>query len=311
MVLLLNSLLCIPLKCLWLQTFGQSNSSQRQFDRSVHFPVNIADGKEHTLLLSVSSPNAKLFVDNRLIASVDLGTEALSDCSPSGVNCILFVGQRSSFDRNRFYFRGNILRIDLYVDGVVDVDPSFRENRSLINLLDPVSHNTAIRPGPGNVYTFSGEVGLTAFEAPSFSDEFTMIWDVKQTPGTSGILFSLDSDLFPRIFSLFSSDASGSMILFYRARSFVEQQHSIRITYRLADDLTHTIKLSISGSKMDVWVDNVPIATAVLVSPIAPCPDSDGCKFHVGQQTTESNGSGPFVFQGIIFRAILFPELSL
>lgn len=84
--------------------------------RSLAFPTgSLADGQEHTLLLSVRNGEATLYIDGAAIGSTRaLASAALADCGAPGPDCYLNVGQRRSASGGTLRLSGAISACVVY-----------------------------------------------------------------------------------------------------------------------------------------------------------------------------------------------------
>jgi len=81
--------------------------------RNVRFPVNLSDGAQHAVLLSVDGTVATLRVDAETVGQATLAG-LVDDCGAPSAACQLVVGQRPSATGNFLFFTGLMTEARLF-----------------------------------------------------------------------------------------------------------------------------------------------------------------------------------------------------
>ena len=278
----------------------------------VHFPVDLADGKVHLLLLSVSAPSARLVVDGELIATRDVGVDTLSDCSPAGINCLLYIGQRSSVAGGAFRFSGQIFLADLYPTEALAGFPYGLISPSAVafDLLRPRVHDAALTPvDASGAYAFPGDTALTLTSMPSIAANMTVVVDVEQAAGTAGYVFAKTGAGGVRYWALYASSFTNTVTLFYRTRGS-DAQRSLRFAYDLSSSEIRTVTVAVAGARVVVEVDGEEVGAANIGGVLDDCTLGPDCTFTVGSRV-DASGNAAVFFTGTIHRALLYPDTTL
>jgi len=175
--------------------------------RRISFPVSIADGEQHRILLSARGLTVALKIDD---AKPILRTlqGAVQDCGVSSRDCVLYVGQRSSASGGVYGFRGIVSRLLIFPSKFLLEHPTpTTASAAAVNeaiaaagvvvtdWLDPINHRSEGAVSRDGVFYFSGVNGtsglrITNHALPLVTTFSVAIAVMTRHTGTSGYLFA-------------------------------------------------------------------------------------------------------------------------
>eukprot|EP00040_Diaphanoeca_grandis_P036362 m.231580 g.231580 ORF g.231580 m.231580 type:complete len:2380 (+) comp33604_c0_seq1:342-7481(+) len=265
--------------------------------------VNLQDGQPHQLTFIMFHGYAAMLIDNKRYVPTDqspIGVE-VDDCllSSSDPDCVLKIGQRSSNLGGVQTFSGNIMYASICT---LNSFPRFPVAGGF-NVQHLLRHSTT--PGSG------------AYEVLSFkklANSFSLYFDVQSdVPDLTAYLFSkISKDLDLRYFSIYALPRELRLSYHPQGASSDVDLPLNNIPF-LFDGLRHRILITVVGTKLSVYIDDLYSEVRTLQGSVEDCEsDSDACQLHLGQKSNLVDGAATnYMFDGNMYRAEIYYDQVL
>ena len=266
--------------------------------------VDVNDGYWHDLHLLVGGTTAVL---NNYVDGVNIRRDrqtliaGIADCDEYSLECVSFIGKRSSASGGAYGIRGVVSQAQLHLDDLI-TSPAFDAMPSTSDvgptLVHPIPDGALRALGTGSraldVLAFRGTEGLAlphnAFTIVAPDGSFSIGVVAMLVPGTTGYLFcrSLEDDSH-RYFCLYSS--GDRLTLYYKARSSdIRESTAFNLRRRIDNGAFQRVMLAVdSSNQATVFVEGEVVGQEVLVGRVDDCASLPGCALYVGAR---ANGIG-------------------
>jgi hypothetical protein len=260
--------------------------------RSVRFATTIADGQRHSVTLAVSGSTAVLLVDRAapLTAELVLDGGVTTAVCGNADGCSFVLGARADATSTTAFMLSGILHRAVVVTNKAVSMHVTATNFTTRGVFEYPPTSVDWLSGQSRAVFLTGQQGFPVQEHNySVEAAFSVALLVRVVPGDSGYLFAKGTASGSRFYSLFASNTHRRVSMYYTSGGI-----GLRVDFsvHIADGGIYHVLLSVNGTSVRLFVDDVQIGSPQLIAPIQDCgARSADCLLTLGERPSPNGGA--------------------